>query len=1082
VEKSFSVAYKELNDAQRKAVDAIDGPVLVIAGPGTGKTQLLSLRVANILKQTDSDPGSILCLTFTNFAAINMRERLNTFLGSNSRNIRVRTFHSFAAELMQLNPDYFWNGARLTNVPDAVQLDIIQSILAELPLDNPLAVKFAGNYTSLNDVKQGLKLAKEAGLTPEKLRAMIEANLAYIKEVAEPALVETLDGSLSMKHLDELESLIQDLPEQNIEQLIYPLQSLSSVIKAELSRAIEADKLIGKTTNSGKWKRKWLQNANGTKGMFDEIKRNNWWLCLSEVYETYRKYLHERDYYDYSDMIIEVLSVLEQNPDLLASIQESFLYVLIDEFQDANKAQIRLSQLVASDSANPSQPNLMAVGDDDQSIFAFNGAELNNMLNFEKAYPETKKIVLTNNYRSSQAILDTAKSIINQADERLVNILPELDKNLVAQAKLDPGEIIHFRYPTKEHQLFRIAESIKQAWQNDHDQSLVVLARSHDSLRQISYYLQEANVPIRYEQQNNILDQRLIQQLLLLAETVVAINQGNSVSVNYNLRRLLSDPTWRVSPKELWHMAVTNYAKRTNWLDSLNDSDKPKLVVLGQWLMWLAAQSVSEKLPIMIEYLIGHRPSQHMTSPLRESYITSAKLDSEYLSSLSGLNILRDLVYEFVASHSQNVNLTDFVRFIDLNNELGRQIVDESWFISNEKAVELMTVHKAKGLEFDTVYILDGVENQWQPRHIGRKPPANLPLQPYGEDFNDYARLAYVAATRSRRTLVVSSYMTDQKGQKVLASPLFNEFPVKEYTEADESQDSKQMLLEASLSWPRLNTSDEKSLLTPRLKDYKLSATGLLRFLDVSQGGPEHFLETELLRLPEITSAHMAYGTAMHTAMQTAQNLINNDRYKLEEVKAAYSNKLSSLAIPSDVLERYLPHGQDVIDNLFKNLKFSMEKNGQAEVAINDIKIEGVALSGTLDHVYFRDGHLTITDYKTGSPLSSFTTRDQTKAIKAWRNRTQLLFYCLMAEASNLFRPLNNITAQIIYLEAEEPKQLTLSLQPDREELEKLKQLIAIVGSMIKDLNLIDTSNYPKTIEGINQFTDDLLQNKTALQ
>jgi DNA helicase-2/ATP-dependent DNA helicase PcrA len=1073
MEKNFGVEYDRLNDAQRQAVDQIEGPVLIVAGPGTGKTQILSLRVANIMRITDTDPSSILCLTFTNFAATNMRERLNQFLGTSAHNVKVRTFHSFASELMQLYPEYFWNGARLTNVPDAVQLDIIQNILTNLPLDDPLAMKFADNFTALSDVKDGLKLVKEAGLTPQKLVAIVKANLAYIKDVAEPRLIEILEASLSIKKLDELWVAVEALPDQQLEELIYPLQSLSTVLKGELSSSIDLDKELGKTTYTGKWKRKWIQTVNSEKGMYSEIKRNQWWLSLAEVYESYRQHLHARGFYDYSDMIIEVLTVLEQNQELRASVQESFLYVLIDEFQDANKAQIRLAQLVANNEATNDEPNIMAVGDDDQSIFAFNGAELNNMLNFKSSYKSVKMVVLTENYRSTQAILDTARSVIIQSSVRLINQLPELDKKLIAQAKLIQGEIKHFSYPTKEHQLSLTSERIKQSWEADGSQSLVVLARNHSSLRQISFFLQQAGVPIRYERQNNILELPLIQQLELLAEIVVAINAGDNQIINHHLRHLLNDPSWQIDPEELWKLAVNNYTKRENWLDSLSHCENQELVNLHKWLLWLAARASQEQLPTMIEYLLGLRTGEFLTSPLRENYLALNNINSTYLSALSGLNILREMVYEFSASR-ENIRLTDFVRFVSLNRDLGRQIVDESWFISSERAVELMTIHKAKGLEFDEVYILDAVESEWQPRHIGRKPPANLPLQPYGEDFNDYARLAFVAVTRSRRSLFVSSYYNDAKGQKTLASPLFASLPFEQYDSSHESVDQTQRLIEANLSWPRLENDNEKVLLTPRLENYKLSATGLLRYLDISQGGPTNFLERELLRLPEITTTHMAYGTAIHVALEAAQNLTNNNQFELSAIKQAYQAKLMASQLPLDSINKYLPHGIKIIDNLFNQLGFKLEKGGQAEVSFSNVMIGKVPVTGALDHVQFDNGNLLITDYKTGVPLSGFATRDQTKAIKAWRHRTQLLFYCLLASSSNQFRNIRSIRARVVYVEAENPKQLSLTLEADKTELDQLNTLVHKVWLQIQMLQLREAVLYPQTIDGIEAFISDL--------
>ncbi len=236
--QNYEAEYQKLNKQQRQAVDTIDGPLLVVAGPGTGKTQLLGMRVAAILKRTDASANSILCLTFTNKAATNMRERLVTLIGSEAHSVHVKTFHSFAADIMSENPDYFWSGAPLVSAPDAVSLGIIQDILSNLPLDNPLALRFSGMYTAIGDVQQGLKLAKEAGLTPGKLRALINANLAYI-DLIEPTLVDILAAKLNIKKLDELSSQIDALPHQLIDPLITPLLPLDRVLRssAPLKRA-----------------------------------------------------------------------------------------------------------------------------------------------------------------------------------------------------------------------------------------------------------------------------------------------------------------------------------------------------------------------------------------------------------------------------------------------------------------------------------------------------------------------------------------------------------------------------------------------------------------------------------------------------------------------------------------------------------------------------------------------------------------------------------------------------------------------------------------------------------------------------
>ena len=1065
--EGFKAAVNSLNVEQKKAVDKIDGPLLVIAGPGTGKTQLLSLRVASILERTDSSASQVLCLTFTNAAVTNMRERLFRLVGPSSRNVSVRTFHSFASEIMNEYPDYFWNGAKLSVVPEAVQRSIIEDILSELPLANPLSIKFAGNYTATASVLDGLRLAKEAGLTPAKLRAMIELNQAYI-EVIEGELSDITSQRLSLKQLDQLKTKIDSLPDQNIEDAVAPLISLSSVIKSSLETALEADKLSGKTTETGKWKRRWIQSVEGEKGMYQEKSRNKWWLALSEVYELYRERLHSRGYYDYSDMLVEVISALEQQPELLSLIRERYLYLLIDEFQDTNAAQLRLAHLVMSSESVGDMPNIMAVGDDDQSIFAFNGAELDNMLAFLRLYPKTKTIVLTDNYRSTQNILDTADSIISQAETRLSRE-NSLKKELKAAAEQKLGDIKHYSYPTREHQLEFISRDIKTAWESNKGESIAVLARSHSSLRDLTLYLSKEKVPVTYEQQNNILELELTRQILLLCLTLQAIQKGDERSLNYCLSTLLAFKAWQVKPKELWQIALEMSSKRGNWLEAISSSSNKSLNELADWLMSLAALAKTAPLGVLIEYLIGLRELNGFKSPLYEEHLVPKPANSDYLAELSGLSKLTSLVNEFVATKSTMPSLDDF---IELMNVTGR-VTDTSWYASGENSVQLLTVHKAKGLEFDRVYIIDAVEGEWQPRRAGRKPPANLPLQPYGELFDDYVRLAYVAATRSRSSLIISSYYFDQASQPVLPTALFNDLP-KVVIDKVKASDTLSAL-ETSLSFPRLTSHDEKALLARKLEGYKLSATGLIQFLDVSQGGPSQFLERQLLRLPRLITPYMAYGTAMHFALQTAQNLTSQGKFDLDRVVEAYEVSLHSQHLLETDYKKYLDHGRSTLDQLFNKYSLELDPHDLSEVVLSDLNLNGALVNGTLDHIHINDKHLVVTDYKTGKPLPSFSTKDQTKAVKAWRQKTQLLFYCLLIKESERFKNVNDISAQLMYVEADTKKQLILHLQPSIEELERTKKLIGAAWERIEKLDFIDTSNYENSAAGIKAFEDYLL-------
>lgn len=1069
---SFAEAFKELRPRQRDAVLHIQGPLLVLAGPGTGKTQLLSMRVAQILKQTDTDAATILCLTFTNKAAANMRKRLQSLVGSDSLQVNVKTFHSLAAELMGEYPEYFWNGARLVTAPDAVQTDIIDSILSTLPLDNPLAVRFAGKYTAAKDVKNALKLAKEAGLTPDKLRAIIEANLAFI-DVIEPKLIQILDKPLSYKRLDELAAQVATLPEQPIDNAIAPLASLSTIINESLAEAIAADESTNKTEQTGKWKRRFVQNEAKVKGMHRERRANQWWLCLADVYVRYRDELHRRGCYDYADMLIEVIGQLEQQPAMLADVQERYQYILVDEFQDSNAAQMRLAHLISSNPAAEGKPNLMAVGDDDQSIYKFQGAELNNMLGFRRTYKTADLIVLEENFRSSQTVLDTARDVIELAADRLVKREKDISKNIVAVKEPEvPGTIRHDSYPSKEHQYYDVARDIRQRRQDQPGQSIAVLAGQHESLRAVAAELHRLEVPVQYEQQRNILEHEAVAQLTGLCEIVQGIVGGDETAVNAHIAGVLGHQLWDIDPLKLWHLAVDNRFN-PHWLDSLLKHSDKKISSFGHWLVWLAAQARAVPMPVLFDYMIGLRESESFVSPFKEYFIAERPAESAYIEALSAVQRLRGVVGEFGVG--RQASLADFVAFIRLHQENDLIITDESIFVSAPDAVQLLSVHKAKGLEFDIVYILDATESHWRPRRRGRGGPANLPLRPYGDDMDDYVRLMYVALTRARHSIFVSSYRFDGAGEDIVASPLIANLPLNNIETGGPAETAA--TLETAVRWPELATRDAHMVLAPILEDFSLNVTGLINFLDVIRGGPAYFRERNLLRLPAARTIPLAFGDAIHSALELAQRQVNSGDFNLGSIKMHFETRLKAEPILPDELERWIPHGTALLDKLFDQQLIVLPEQGMPEQKLQGVDIGGALLGGKLDHVIQDGNEILISDYKTGAPLTSLFSKAKGQQIKIWKHKTQLIFYALLAGQHPLYRG-QNITCRMLYLEAAEATGLSRAYRPSKEEIDRLGAVARAVYQKIIAYDLPDTSAYKPDITGILQFEQDLLDGK----
>jgi len=1068
---NFDEAYKNLNAAQKEAVDAIDGPVLVIAGPGTGKTQLLSTRVANILKKTDADASSILCLTFTNKAATNMRERLQLLTDGEAAHVHIKTFHSFASEIMNSYSEYFWNGASLTSAPDAVQYAILESIFDSLPLDNPYASKFYGKYTKLDRAKKGIARAKEAGLTPDKLRVLLQTNLTYIDAI-EPQFVQAVSSPVGRKRLQDLQDAINSLPSQPTDMATTPIISLDTKIKESLAFAISLDEPTTKASHTSKWKSSWITTENGTKGMHPERRRNQDWLHLADIYEKYRDQLHQRGFYDYSDMLLEVIVQIEQNEALRAEIQERFNYVLIDEFQDSNSAQLRLAHLIADHPSAEGRPNIMAVGDDDQSIYGFNGAEINNMLHFERTYGKNvvKTIVLQENYRSTNEILKTAASIIECSEDRLVNRIANLTKNLNAKAKdLPNGTITHRRYQTIEHQHYMVAYDVKDYFASHKNESVAILARSHKSLEALAAHLNNLDVPIKYERQQNILDQEIVEQIINVCRAILAINQGDEDSLNVSLSKMLPHPMFQVDEELLWQIAKEN-RRDPQWLASLQDHQSTQPI--AKWLYWLAKEANHQPLPVLLENIMGLRQSSEHQAYIREYFISDHQLTNLYLETLSAIRILRNMASEF--SIKQNPSIVDFLEFIATEQANNQVLANYIGLNEGNRVVDLLSVHKAKGLEFDAVFIIDAIEKDWKPSGKRHSAPANLPLQPPLETSDEYARLMYVAATRAKHTLIINSYLKDSSGEEVLASPLIRSVPEEVVPLPD--SDQSMAILERALIWPRIEITKEEEILAPVISNFTLNATNLITFLDVTEGGPSNFLEKCLLRLPQSKSDSMSHGTAMHAALEHGQKLMNLDKFDLKEVKTAYKKAIEKEAIPLERLPLLIEQGEKNLERLFTTYHYQLPKGSQPELGLFNLSINNIPIAGKLDRIDYVDKNsIQIVDYKTGSGLSSLFTKDKTKEVKAWKHKLQLTFYAILARAHPELSKYKAVSGQMVYIEVDDIKKLQASYQPSEEEIERLTKVIQAVWQKVQNYDLPDTTHYEPTLAGIKAFEQDLL-------
>jgi len=328
----FEEKYSILNSQQKEAVDTIEGPVVVVAGPGTGKTQILTLRIANILKTQGGDfADNILALTFTNAGVHAMRERLADFVGiETAHKVGIFTFHSFADDQIRSNPEIFKKFAFSRPSTDIEKIQIIEEILQNSKLKHlkPFAKDF--HYT--------------------------QSIISVIDELKSNAI-----------NPNDLEVSILTLEKRILEQ--------------------EGESAFYKV-NRG-------ENKKGDikKDVINKIKnQKNKQKELIEIYQKYQDILEEKGLYDFSDMILSVVQEAENNEDFKSVLQEKYLYILVDEHQDTNDAQNKLIEIITSAEVNEGNPNLFTVGDEKQAIYRFQGASLENFLKFKDKYEDVKII------------------------------------------------------------------------------------------------------------------------------------------------------------------------------------------------------------------------------------------------------------------------------------------------------------------------------------------------------------------------------------------------------------------------------------------------------------------------------------------------------------------------------------------------------------------------------------------------------------------------------------------------------------------------------------------------------------------
>jgi DNA helicase-2/ATP-dependent DNA helicase PcrA len=605
---------KDLNPAQREAATYVSGPLLILAGAGSGKTRVLAYRIAYLVGVEKIDPQKILAVTFTNKAAGEMKSRMEKLLGRTGFQIWMSTFHSLCARILRVEAGTLGYSRAFSIYDEDDQLSLIKKCMEELNIST--------------------------------------------KEFSKEAI-------------------------------------LSHISKAK-------DKLID-----------WQEYSSLTKDLFE--------LKTAEVYELYEKKLKEANAFDFDDLIMKTVEVFRNYPSILEKYQNRFEYVLVDEYQDTNHAQYVLVNLLASKNRN-----LCVVGDEDQSIYGWRGADINNILDFERDYPDAKVVKLEQNYRSTQVILDAATFVVRNNKKR---------KGKTLYTKMKGGEKVGLFYVESDRfESKALVKRIRHLMQkaNYTRCDFVILYRTNAQSRLFEQELRDNGIPyvivggVRFYERKEIKD--------ILAYLKVLANPKDELS----LKRIVNTPARGIGDKTISKIESFSVKQNLGLLDGINRVDKiegisPRMKNTIQDFanMMREFSKLKEKKPVDELTEIIAEKSGYLDELRREKTI-------EAENRIANIEELINATAEF-KERSDNPTLEGFLEEVSL-------ITDIDQWDNTKDAVTLMTLHAAKGLEFPVVFIAGLEEGLF---------PLSRSLESSSE-LEEERRLFYVGITRAKERLFVS--------------------------------------------------------------------------------------------------------------------------------------------------------------------------------------------------------------------------------------------------------------------------------------------------------------------------------------
>ena len=917
--KKYGEEYQKLNEAQRSAVDAIEGPVMVIAGPGTGKTQILAARIGKILLDTDALPENILCLTYTDAGTIAMRRRLQLFIGADAYKVNIYTFHAFCNDVIQDNLSLFEKNS-LDAISELEGIELFKLLIDSFPKNHPLKRYRGDVYFEINNLRNLFSAMKREGWTP-----------AFIDQ--------------------KIDEYITDLPTR--------------------------DEYIAKRA-TGNFKKGDVR----TDKIEEEKEKMEKLRAAVNEFANYQNLMRKKNRYDFDDMINWVIKAFEENKGILANYQEKFQYVLVDEFQDTSGTQNKLVQLLIS---YWEKPNIFVVGDDDQSIFRFQGANVENMLEFAGNYSkDLLTVVLIGNYRSTQPILDISKTLISRNAERLVNQIKGLSKELIS-SRADLAGLTHLpsvrEYNSMKAEMAGITNSISGLVQQGITPAqIAVIYKENKYGEELAKYLRLKNIPVYNKRSINVLEHpftKKIIQLLRYLNAELDIPYGGDEM----LFEILHYDLYRIPPIEIAKLTVeVNQKKYNDERCSIRKLLSDKTNTPAKDLFDTGIHPGLKDISGILEKLIGDVHNITLQQ-LFENIINNAGVLPYIMKSEEKISLMQLLstFFDFIkeeTSRNPSLSLEKLVGIIDLMQKEGLPL-SMAQVSGSDKGVNLLTVHGSKGMEFEYVFFAGANASFWEKK---RKPAGGYKLPDTmfssaasGSDEEELRRLFYVALTRAEKHLYLSYARYRNDGKEMEPSMFIAEIleqhaiPVDRISLTAEEQMEFELLQFAAKS-PQIEDA-EQDFISALLEKFVMNVTALNNYLDCPLG----FYYKSLIRIPSGKSEATEFGSAIHHALEKLFRKMQENRTEVfppkEELISDFNWYMHRHRenFTKEAFERRMEYGDEVLRNYYDKYVNSWNKVVAVERNIRNVVVNKVPLKGKLDKLEFNGKEVNVVDYKSGN-------------------------------------------------------------------------------------------------------------------